>query len=209
MEDTSSLLSDLVHFPRPEAWVKVMLVGLVAALTLAAVALVRIVARFVRIQRMLAPIPNASDYNWLLGQAIPLLMAPKQQGIGAWDLMMRWLHEKGPIVRFRILGTQGVLVGDPLALKRIFQQRFKSYAKDLGMSYHPFLPILGSGLVTSDGDLWQKQRLLLGEQVACDAMECLMRRLKKMTWFLSVARRPRRGCFGSSIAAVVSHVAYI
>jgi hypothetical protein len=36
-----------------------------------------------------------------------------------------------------------------------------NYVKDVGFSYQPFLPILGTGLVTSEGDLWKKQRLLV------------------------------------------------
>jgi cytochrome P450 len=76
-----------------------------------------------------------------------------------------------PLVRFRILGTSGLVVGDPWALKRVFQSRFKTYAKDLRVSYGPFLPILGTGLVTADGDLWQKQRLLIGPALRVDILD--------------------------------------
>lgn len=76
-----------------------------------------------------------------------------------------------PLVRFRILGTSGVVIGDPHALKRVFQSRFKTYAKDLRVSYHPFLPVLGTGLVTADGDLWQKQRLLIGPALRVDILD--------------------------------------
>jgi cytochrome P450 len=125
----------------------------------------------------------------LLGQVLPLLRAPSR-GIGAWDVMESWLVDakkeeqqeaKGssaadptappPLVRFRILGTSGVVVGDPYALKRVFQSRFKTYAKDLRVSYHPFLPVLGTGLVTADGDLWQKQRLLIGPALRVEILD--------------------------------------
>lgn len=76
-----------------------------------------------------------------------------------------------PLVRFRILGTSGLVVGDPWALKRVFQSRFKTYAKDLKVSYGPFLPILGTGLVTADGDLWQKQRLLIGPALRVEILD--------------------------------------
>lgn len=35
------------------------------------------------------------------------------------------------------------------------QTKQRLYEKDLDFSYHPFLPILGSGLVTANGALWQ------------------------------------------------------
>jgi cytochrome P450 len=75
------------------------------------------------------------------------------------------------IVRFRVLGTHGLVVNDPIDLKRIFQTRFKIYAKDLSLSYHPFMPILGTGLVTADGELWQKQRLLMGPALRVDILD--------------------------------------
>lgn len=49
--------------------------------------------------------------------------------------------------------------------------RQKAYEKDLALSYHPFLPILGTGLVTSDGDLWQKQRLLIGPALRVEILD--------------------------------------
>lgn len=85
--------------------------------------------------------------------------------------MESWAKAKGPIVRFRVLGTQGLVISDPILLKRIFQTRFKIYAKDLTMSYHPFMPILGTGLVTADGDLWQKQRTLMGPALRIDILD--------------------------------------
>lgn len=114
--------------------------------------------------------PTAPGGNPVLGHVIPLLKAPKS-GMGAWDLMESWSTAKGPLVRFRVLGTQGLIVSDPIMLKRIFQTRFKIYAKDLTMSYHPFMPILGTGLVTADGDLWQKQRMLMGPALRIDILD--------------------------------------
>jgi cytochrome P450 len=86
-------------------------------------------------------------------------------------MMEEWIKAKGPVVKFRILTTQGVAVCDPVSLKRIFQTGQKLYNKDLDLSYKPFLPILGSGLVTADGDLWQKQRLLIGPALRTDILD--------------------------------------
>ena len=38
---------------------------------------------------------------------------------------------------------------------------------DVGFSYKPFLSILGTGLVTSEGALWKKQRLLISKAFRC------------------------------------------
>lgn len=132
--------------------------------------LIKAVASFARINAALQRFPNAPGSNFFLGHVIPLLKAPSS-GMGAWDLMESWAKAKGSIVRFRVLGTQGVIVTDPLMLKRVFQTRFKIYAKDLTMSYHPFMPILGTGLVTADGDLWQKQRMLMGPALRIDILD--------------------------------------
>ena len=41
----------------------------------------------------------------------------------------------------------------------------------MGFSYKHFLPILGTGLVTSDGELWQRQRLLLSGHLRVEILE--------------------------------------
>lgn len=170
--------------------------GLAVAATLAALffthGLVALLS-FLRVElglRRAKGVRAAKGGHALLGQVLPLLRAPSR-GIGAWDVMESWLvdakkeeQQKGggtadavdptappPLVRFRILGTSGVVVGDPYALKRVFQSRFKTYAKDLRVSYHPFLPVLGTGLVTADGDLWQKQRLLIGPALRVEILD--------------------------------------
>lgn len=132
--------------------------------------LIKAASSYLRINAGLRAFPAAPGCNLVLGHVIPLLKAPKAR-MGAWDLMESWAKAKGPIVRFRVLGTQGLVVSDPIMLKRIFQTRFKIYAKDLTMSYHPFMPILGTGLVTADGDLWQKQRMLMGPALRIDILD--------------------------------------
>ena len=95
-----------------------------------------------------------------------------------------------------ILNRQMVLVGSAEGLKEIFQTKLKTFPKDLDFSYEPFLPILGSGLVTSNGDHWQRQRLLmvtsppaqagcicavhLGRPLAINLASCLVCSVKSM-----------------------------
>jgi len=98
-----------------------------------------------------------------------------------------------PPVRFRILGTSGVVVGDPAALRRVFQSRFKTYAKELRVSYHPFLPILGTGLVTADGDVWQKQRSLIGPALRVEILDDIVGIARRAADRLSAKLAPLRG----------------
>lgn len=124
---------------------------------------------YLRIRSGLAPIPRAPGHLPLLGHAITLL-----QGT-AWDVMHSWLLDsKQPILKYSVLGKQGVVVGDPASAKRIFQTHQRVYDKDLYWAYHHFLDILGTGLVTANGELWQRQRLLIGPVLRQDMLEAVI-----------------------------------
>jgi len=153
---------------QPQRLAALVLIAIAGAVLLTNFAIAA--ARFLRRELMLRAIPNAPGGNLLLGHALAMLRAP-ESGKGAWDLIEEWANVKGNVCRFRILGTHSVVVADPSALKRVFQTKFKSYSKDLRLSYHPFLPILGTGLVTADGDLWQKQRLLMAPALRVDILD--------------------------------------
>ena len=66
-------------------------------------------------------VPTAPEGNWLLGHVIPLARNC------AWEKMYEWVGGAGSIVKFRILHRTGVVVGDPLGVKRIFQVRAKDW----------------------------------------------------------------------------------
>ena len=55
-----------------------------------------------------------------------------------------------------------------------FQTRYKLYDKDLDFSYKPFLSILGTGLVTANGDHWQKQRILMAPALRVDMLDAIL-----------------------------------
>lgn len=176
---SSSPLSDLMALGSAASAPTLALVVLAAAAgAYFAARLLTFATNFIRIQRGLADIPTAPGGNWLLGHVIPMITIVRRQK-GAWDLIEEWLDQKGPIVKFRILGTYSVAVRDPTALKRIFQTAYKKYEKDLELSYRPFLPILGTGLVTADGALWQKQRMLMGPALRVDVLDDIIRIAKK------------------------------
>lgn len=160
-------LYDLSQGPQA-VHVAALALGLLGVLVLSRV--ISVVVSFLRIKGGLKTIPSAPGGLPVLGHVISMLDCIRHDK-GAWDLMNDWLDAKGPIVKYQILSTQGVVVRDPLAMKRIFQTGYKLYEKDLQLSYQPFLPILGSGLVTADGALWQKQRMLMGPALRVDVLD--------------------------------------
>lgn len=134
----------------------------VALALLGLVRFVRSVQRFARRAAMLRPMESIPNGNFFLGHVLPMLLCTKR-GLGAWDMLKEATdNASSPIIKFRILDTHCVVFKHPLGMKRVFQTAYKIYEKDLKLSYLPFLPILGTGLVTADGDLWQKQRILMG-----------------------------------------------
>ncbi len=102
-----------------------------------------------------------------LGQALTLARGCP------WEHMYRWVTSRS-LVKFRVLHRTGIIVGDPRGLKRIFQTGYKRYDKDLDFSYGPFLPILGTGLVTANGKHWQKQRLLMAPALRIDMLDAIL-----------------------------------
>lgn len=79
-----------------------------------------------------------------------------------WSVMSSWIESTNEMMITWGLPLQDfVMVRGGEAMKTVFQTRFKDWHKDVEMAFHPFLCILGSGLVTSEGELWQKQRKLM------------------------------------------------
>ena len=68
-----------------------------------------------------------------------------------------------------------VVLGSPEAMRRVLQTGVKNYVKDTDFSYKPFMPILGSGLVSAHGELWQHQRLLMAPTLRVHALEDVVR----------------------------------
>ena len=146
------------------------LVGIVLASAVAAV-LLMLVQRFLAWAMLSTALKN-SGLQWapgslpLVGHALALLQGQP------YKIFDSWLRSAGQLaLRFRVLDKECILVRGPAALKRVFQTKAKQYGKDKGFTYHPFMGILGSGLVTSDGDLWQKQRLLIGPALRIDILD--------------------------------------
>ena len=78
--------------------------------------------------------------------------------------MERWLRECGPVVSFAYLHLNYVIVGSPEAARHVFATRLSNYRKDQS-AYAVFGDVLGTGLVTSEGNRWRRQRALIAPGV--------------------------------------------
>lgn len=164
--------------------------GVVVVAAVLAGKLVALVLDWARISRALdkTGMPFAPGALPVLGHALKLLAGTP------WNIFVDWLVASGDsCVRFRVLNKECVLVRGPAALKRVFQTRQRTYGKDTGFTYHPFMSILGSGLVTSDGQLWQQQRLLIGPALRMDILDKVVGVAKAATDRLSDKLMRMRG----------------
>jgi cytochrome P450 len=80
---------------------------------------------------------------------------------GPWLVFERWHRSLGACLRFHFFGEHYVSVGEPELIQELFRNQLDLFEKDLTRSYGPFMCLLGTGLVTSHGELWRAQRSLL------------------------------------------------
>jgi cytochrome P450 len=66
----------------------------------------------------------------------------------------------GDIARVTMLGEESIFVNDPDAIQHILQTNSRNYDKQT-MDYQLLYPLVGQGLLTSDGDAWLRQRRLM------------------------------------------------
>jgi len=64
-----------------------------------------------------------------------------------------------------------VIITDPEHLQHVMDKRSRNYAKDVELSYKPFLHILGTGLVSSQGESHKRQRNLVRPAFRIDILE--------------------------------------
>jgi cytochrome P450 len=140
--------------------------------TLAALLAARLLRAFYNVARIAAglrSVPLAPDHHPLLGHALGLLKGCY------WDTMEAWWRagrtESAPLVQMVIGHRRMVVAGSAEAAREVFQTKVRAFAKDLDFSFKPFLPILGTGLVTASGALWQSQRLLIAPALRVDVLE--------------------------------------
>ena len=66
----------------------------------------------------------------------------------------------GDIARVTLLGEESIFVNDPDSVQHILQTNARNYDKQT-MDYQLLYPLVGQGLLTSDGDAWLRQRRLM------------------------------------------------
>jgi len=145
--------------------------------------LVSVFQRAQQLDHKLRAIPKVPS-SYPLSHLVQLITRPP------WDVMEQWTRQHGSVVRFHLFNQTYVVVADPEVLKHVLSSNIHNYEKDRD-TYAPFLCVLGTGLVTSHGELWRKQRQLLSgvfreeiladtASVAIKATERLSRMLERM-----------------------------
>lgn len=133
------------------------------------------VDRVLKTRRMGMPrVPGGLPY---IGQVPALTQSPP------WDLMVRWMEQLGPIYRFTLFGEECVVAADPALLKEVLQSSMKAFKKDLDFTYKPFMPLLGTGLVTSEGQLWYTQRAMVSAVFRIEILEIIPHIAKRCAFF--------------------------
>ena len=155
-------------------------------------------ARWVRREWVLATggARRAARYVPALGHTIALFRAVGSYPC-TWDLFARWGVEAAPRpARVQIFQRHCVVVADPALVKRVMQTNLKGYKKDTEFSYEPFLEILGTGLVTSEGETWKAQRQRISSALRIDILDDIIaiatRAVERLSEKLEGAKRTRK-----------------
>jgi len=80
-------------------------------------------------------------------------------GTGLLDFLFDTAREYGPLASFRVGPKRVFLASDPDLIEQVLITDAKHYIKHFGA--RAFKPVLGNGLVTSEGAYWQRQRKLV------------------------------------------------
>eukprot|EP00981_Chlorochromonas_danica_P014356 scaffold7822_cov179-Ochromonas_danica.AAC.17 len=90
-----------------------------------------------------------------------------------WDTMAAWVRQYGTICQFHLFGSDAICLADPELLKIVLQTKLHSFQKDVEWTYRPFMVLLGSGIVTSEGDSWFHQRKLLAAYMKTEVLDLI------------------------------------
>jgi cytochrome P450 len=77
---------------------------------------------------------------------------------GRLDFFTRCARDYGDVVPLNLLGKRVILLNHPDLIEQVLVTHAKNFVKHFGLRL--YMPILGNGLVTSEGDFWRRQRKL-------------------------------------------------
>jgi cytochrome P450 len=96
-------------------------------------------------------LPPGPKGLFLIGNALAIMREP-------FDFPLRCLRDYGGIVRLRFGSLVFYLVSDPAAIEQVLRHDHRYFIKDKGTRM--LSAFLGEGLLTSEGDVWRRQRRL-------------------------------------------------
>ena len=96
--------------------------------------------------------PTPKEKHWLLGHVNML----RDDAIG---MVRGFIEQYGSIYSLAIPFHRGVVVSDPAFARYVLLDNNKNYTKSI--AYDTLKPLLGMGLLTSEGDFWKQQRKLI------------------------------------------------
>jgi cytochrome P450 len=96
-----------------------------------------------------AAVPPGPRGHPLLGNLLELRQDPLR-------FMADSAKRYGDVVRYRVLGAPATLVTDPALIDQVLSAPPEEYHR--GRVMQAVRPVLGDGLLTSDGDVWRRQR---------------------------------------------------
>jgi cytochrome P450 len=73
--------------------------------------------------------------------------------------MMRWSRDYGAVVPLRFGPLPAYLVTDPALVEQVLVDQHRSFTKTAAV--RPLGPVVGRGILRSDGELWRRQRRLV------------------------------------------------
>lgn len=73
----------------------------------------------------------------------------------------RLQKDYGDVAAFSLMGSKSVLISNPDDVERVLLETGKRYSNGKEGTGATLKPILGNGLVTSEGDFWKRQRKLI------------------------------------------------
>lgn len=108
-------------------------------------------------------VPHAPNKLPLVGHMAALMAG------APWDVMGRWLRERGPTLRVAVPGASYLVTRDPELIRHVLVSGADNYVKDM-RSMGAFHDLLGSGLLTSDGEVWRRNRAILTKAFRIEAL---------------------------------------